>query len=240
MVKVFVGDDRVRITEAIDKIAEKMGVMPERVKVETLRVGDLPSIFSGASLFAEQRLVVIKDCSENAAVWGALENFLDAAAQNERTLVVLFEKKLDKRTSVYKALKARAEIVEMELDKADEKLVFKVFGLAVSGETEAAMEIIKKIKHQNEPQMFFGLLVSQVANLAALSFSDKPSAEVAKELGTHPFVVKQLEKYRKDFSKAEMRALIEKFVKTDKAMKLSSPQNVWLLIEQLILQIAWR
>ncbi|MDR2336504.1 MAG: hypothetical protein LBE03_00145 [Candidatus Nomurabacteria bacterium] len=240
MLKVFVGDDRVRIAATIQKLADESGVIPEKVNAETLQRSDLPNIFFGSTLFSVKRLVVVKDFSENAKIWNALVDFLPDAAKNTNITVALFEKTLDKRTYIYKQLKDYAEIYEMVLAKVDERAVFRVFGLALSGEHEAALQIIDRIRHQNEPQMFFGLLVSQVANLAALIFSDKPSAMVAKDVGVHAFALGQLERYRKEFSKAEMRKMLQQFLETDKAMKSSPPADVWVLIKNLILQISWR
>ncbi|MDR2063665.1 MAG: hypothetical protein LBQ02_02645 [Candidatus Nomurabacteria bacterium] len=240
MLKVFVGDDRVRITGAIQRLAEQCGVAPEQVNAETLRRGDLPSIFFGTSLFSDKRLVVVKDFSENVAAWEALPDFLEKVAEHRDVTVVLFEKNLDKRTNIFKQLKQHAEVCEMWLPKVDEKAVFKVFGLALSGRHAEAVQAIEKIKHQNESQMFFGLIASQVANLAALVFSEKPSVEVAKEVGVHAFALGQFERYRKDFSKSEMREMLKQFLDTDRALKTSVASDAWILIKKLILQIALR
>jgi DNA polymerase III delta subunit len=240
MIKVFAGDDRARMARAVEELAGEMGLEAERVDGADLRVGDLPSIFLGLSLFSERRLVVVRDFLENAEVAAALPDFLAAAARNEGAVVVFLEKKLDKRTGVYKKLKENAEIFEMELAKADERAVFKVFGLALEGKAEEALGVIEEVRERNEPQMFLGLISSQAGSLAGLVFSGKPSAEVAKEMGAHPFVMAQLERYRGRVSKAEMRLLIGRILETDREMKRSLTGDLWVLVKKLILQISWR
>ena len=62
-IRVFTGDDRVKISEEVVKV---LGGNYEVFEGENLANSDLPSIFLGATLFSEgARKVLVKDLSEN-------------------------------------------------------------------------------------------------------------------------------------------------------------------------------
>jgi len=81
----------------------------EQIDGEALEVKDLPSLLHGATIFAEQRLVVIKDISARKDV--ASELVLQLATIADSTDIVFLEPQLDKRTVFYKELKKLAEIL---------------------------------------------------------------------------------------------------------------------------------
>lgn len=87
----------------------------ERVNGQSLGVRDLPDLFMGQSLFAADRLIVIRNLAENAAVWQELETYCDQES-SETTLIIL-ETKPDKRTKTFKALQENAQVREFMLPK---------------------------------------------------------------------------------------------------------------------------
>lgn len=65
MIKVFYGDDRVAIKNAIKKA---LGTQYEVVEGVAIKSGDMPSIFLGGSLLTAKRAILIRDLSENKEI----------------------------------------------------------------------------------------------------------------------------------------------------------------------------
>lgn len=153
MIRIFTGEDRVK---ANLEIARLLGNDYEVVEGVDLKVGDLPSIFRGASLFSEQRNILIRDMSANKEVFDKLPEYLDTPHN-----VVVFEMKLDKRSVVYKAVKDKVEIREFALpkDKSFNK-VFDIYRVA-KRDGKRAVEMLEEIRPTQDPMMFVGLMVSQ-------------------------------------------------------------------------------
>lgn len=153
MIRIFTGEDRVK---ANLEIARLLGNDYEVVEGVDLKVGDLPSIFCGASLFSEQRNILIRDMSANKEVFDKLPEYLDTPHN-----VVVFEMKLDKRSVVYKAVKDKVEIREFALpkDKSFNK-VFDIYRVA-KRDGKRAVEMLEEIRPTQDPMMFVGLMVSQ-------------------------------------------------------------------------------
>lgn len=154
MIKVFYGDDRVKAKTEIDRF---LGKDYEVVEGGELKIGDLPNVFKGASLFSEKRTILIKDISENQAVWEKVADFVDTEHK-----IAILETKLDKRKQGYKLLKsAGVEMKEFKLlDPPEKKMVFDIYEMALK-DGKKAVEMCKKIENTNDPYMFVGLMASQ-------------------------------------------------------------------------------
>jgi len=176
MLKVFLGDDRVAAEKAVKSL---LGANYEVFEGETLQVSDLPSIFRGTSLFnTEKRRILVKDLSENAAVWEKVGDYL--ATEHE---IVLWEKKLDKRSVVYKQLKAAG--VEMrefiQQLKPEMRQVFNIFDTAL-GDGKRAVALVEQIELEQDPYMFVGLMVTQVLKRFSMC-SGQRERRILRELG---------------------------------------------------------
>lgn len=154
MIKIFFGDDRVTISSAIKK---ELGEEYEVFEGENLLVDDLPNIFLGTSLFGEIRKILIKDLAENKEAFEKIQDYLKTMHN-----VVLWETKLDKRSSAYKMLvKEKIEITEFKLlEPTNSREVFDIFDIALR-DGQKAIKMVEKIQETNDPFMFVGLLASQ-------------------------------------------------------------------------------
>ena len=153
MLKIFTGDDRIR---AGQEIAKFLGPGHEVIEGADLTLSDLPSIFHGASLFESTRRILIRDLSVNKPVFEKLPEYLDTPHN-----IVIQELKLDKRSATYKALKGKVEITDFTLPKNPNfNLVFDIYKTA-KRDGKKACATLDKIKQDEDPIMFFGLLVSQ-------------------------------------------------------------------------------
>lgn len=74
MIKVFYGDDRVKAKQEIKRL---LGDDYEVLDGPEITANDLPSIFLGASLFAEKRRILIRDFTANKSVYDELPTYLD-------------------------------------------------------------------------------------------------------------------------------------------------------------------
>lgn len=121
MITVLSGSNTQAIREKLAAIKEAFikqhgseGV--ETVAGEQLQPEQLNSLLSGATLFALDRLVIVRGLSENKLVAEQYLKVLDSIS--DQTQVVLVEGGLDKRTVFYKTLKKQAELLEFaELDE---------------------------------------------------------------------------------------------------------------------------
>ena len=155
MLSVFVGENRVEAEKALKRA---LNANYEVFDGENLVLTDLPSIFQGTSLFeAGKRQILIKDLSENTAVWEKVADFVDTGHD-----VVIWETKIDKRSAGYKNLRAKGvEIREFALKKPPEaNLVFGILDTAMS-DGGRAVSMVEKIQDKQDPYMFFGLMVTQ-------------------------------------------------------------------------------
>lgn len=158
VIRIFTGENRKAANEEIKRI---LGEGYEVFEGAEIAPNDLMNIFLGTSLLSEKRKILVKDLSENK------ESFLEFSEKLEEFLktdaeVIILETKLDKRTAAYKELKKRGiEIKEFkEAGGVDFRKVFGIYDLALR-DGKRAVEELEKIEAEEDPYMFFGVLVSQ-------------------------------------------------------------------------------
>jgi DNA polymerase III delta subunit len=110
MITWFTGENTFDIQQAVKAIAEKFDGTAERIDGTTLELKNIPDLLMGGTLFAEKRLVIIKDLSQNSAVWEKLPEWIDRISDDID--VVLIDGKPDKRTTGYKEVKKRVVLKE--------------------------------------------------------------------------------------------------------------------------------
>ncbi len=299
MITLLVGSNSYAAREFLDGLSKKYdqhGIT--RKDGSVLEVDNLPELFQGASLFAEERLVVLKEVSANKIVWAALTEWLNKIPEEVR--LVLIESSPDKRTKTYKALQKAAEIKELkelsefeatkwviafanrqgktisqneasylvdkvgfdqwQLRHAVEKLllvddtsknrinelieptpqanVFVLIDAALQGRKGVISEQIKILETQEDPYRLFGLLSSQVFQLAALSQSKDVSVDqIAKDLKTHPYPLQKLKPLANKLGKREVSNIVSSVAELDLQLKTSAGEP-WLLLERTLIKIA--
>ena len=153
MIKIFYGDNRVKAKQEITNI---LGTNYEIIEGTDIEPNLMPSIFLGQSLFDSKRKILIRDLSANKAAYEKLPEFLNTPHD-----VIILESKPDKRSATYKTLKDQIEIKEFVLPPdRNLNLVYDIYKVA-KHDGKKAIKMLEKIKNQEEPMMFFGLLVSQ-------------------------------------------------------------------------------
>lgn len=110
MITVLTGENSFEVERALRSITQAFDGVAEKIDGEELDLKTLPDLLMGGTLFASRRLVIIKNLSENKAIWADFGEWLPRISDD--TQLVLVEPKPDKRTKTYKLLKDQAEVRE--------------------------------------------------------------------------------------------------------------------------------
>ena len=182
MIKCFFGDDRVAI---LKRIKQEFSDGYEVFEGENISKGDLQNIFFGVSLFVEDRKIVIKDLSEDKEAFSELKKYIETPHS-----VILWESKLDKRTSVFKELeKAGVKFLEFKVPESkDKNLMFDIFDVAMRN-GKKAISMVEKIEMEQDPFMFVGLLSTQAIKKFDY-FQGRKEKRVLKELSKLDMLMK--------------------------------------------------
>lgn len=128
------------------------------------------------------------------------------------------------------------EVIDELIEANPDENIFELLDTALRGDVKGVQASVANLKLSVDAYQTFGLLSSQILQLCALALTDKSSAEVAKDIGAHPFVLSKLAQYAARLSKNEIKALINEAAETDMLMK-SSGLDPWLHVEQLLIKI---
>lgn len=301
MITLVTGENSFENERKLKQLVAAFNGTPERFDGAALELRQLPDLLMGGTLFASERLVIVRGLSENKTLWNDFGDW--TARVSDDVHLVLVESKPDKRTKTYKQLQKAAEVheskvwtdrdtlmaqrwVEQEaaslgfnLDKkcmrllvervgvdqwllyqALEKLaviqtvtpeiiediieanpmenVFNVFEGALRGDAVKVSKMLETLEFSEDPYRLFGLLSTQGFQLAALCVAEgRVSAEVAKDLGAHPFALSKLAPYASKLGPMGGKKIIAAFAEADAGMKTSA-EDPWLLIERLLVKIA--
>ena len=110
MITWFIGENTFTIQQALKTAIASFGGTPERIDGTSLELKNIPDLLMGSTLFAEKRLVVIKDLSQNSSVWEKFPEWVDRISDDID--VILIDGKPDKRTTGFKEVKKRVVLKE--------------------------------------------------------------------------------------------------------------------------------
>jgi DNA polymerase III delta subunit len=113
-----------------------------------------------------------------------------------------------------------------------------LFELALEGKSEQLTKVLSTLEMTEDPYKLFGLLSSQVVQLAAVTFA-KDDDTPTKDFGIHPYVAGKLERQAKRMGSARVAHIITLFADTDANLKRSRGEP-WLLIETTLQSVASR
>lgn len=172
MITVLTGENSFEINEALQEIVAAFDGQAERIDGSTLELKDIPDLLMGGTLFATQRLVIIKDLSSNKMVWEKLPEWLPRLSDDIH--LVLVDAKPDKRTTAYKELKKQADLKEfMSWTDKDRGLAEQ---WVIARATNQGLSLDKKLAHQLVERV--GLDQWQLASaLEKLSLLDEVTTE---------------------------------------------------------------
>lgn len=131
------------------------------------------------------------------------------------------------------------ESIEASIESYAVDNVFILLETALRGDISKVQSTTKNLRQTEDAYRVFGLLSSQLVQLAALVYSSEPPNEVARAIGAPPFVLSKLAPFAARLPGSDMRQLLEWAASTDMNMK-SIAIEPWVLVEQLLLKIASR
>lgn len=300
MITVLVGENTFENERALQAIEASFNSAAEVIDGDELEIKRLPDLLMGATLFASERLVVIRRLSENKPVWNELINWLPRVSPDVH--LVLIEEKPDKRTKTYKELQKVATIresrlwtdrdrgiaeqwavseaqrlgftldkksahmlvervgidqwllfraleklavlgtvtpvvIEQHIDQNPSESVFVLFESALKKDTNRVQQVLSVLETNEDPYRLLALLSAQAVQLGVLSTANKPSADVAKDIGVHPFALSKFSGHAKRLGEEGARQVIAIFAEADAASKTLAI-DPWLLIERALLKLA--
>jgi DNA polymerase-3 subunit delta len=112
MITVLTGENSFEIQQALRVYARAFDGTAEYIDGTELELKQLPDLLMGATLFANKRLVIIKQLSDNKAIWPELSDWLPRVSDDIH--LILVEAKPDKRTKSYKDLIKAATVTEFK------------------------------------------------------------------------------------------------------------------------------
>jgi DNA polymerase-3 subunit delta len=113
VITLLTGENDFETTRAVMQLVSQFNGSPEKIDGTELELKQFPDLLMGGTLFADTRLVIIKNLSENKTLWAALADWLKKIP--DEIHLVLLDGKPDKRTKTYKELQKLARIQEFPL-----------------------------------------------------------------------------------------------------------------------------
>lgn len=117
--------------------------------------------------------------------------------------------------------------------------IFELLATALRRDTAKVQSMVAHLSQTEDGHRAMGLLVSQVANLAALVMADKSTSldQVAKDIDAHPYALRQLLRYGDQLSKSQLSQVVQAIAEADVRLKQSQAEP-WVLIESALLKIS--
>lgn len=149
MITWLTGENTFDIQQTVKLAADRFDGTAERIDGTTLELKNIPDLLMGGTLFAQKRLVIIKDLSQNSAVWEKFPEWIDRISDDID--VILIDGKPDKRTTGYKEVKKRVVLKEFPVwGERDQQLaemwvVKYADGLGLQLDKKLAHHIVRRV-----------------------------------------------------------------------------------------------
>lgn len=128
-------------------------------------------------------------------------------------------------------------LIEGLVDASPSENVFLLFEKALRGDSREVKEMLKTLAMTEDAYRLLGLLAGQATQLSVSVVSSIPSAEVAKDIGVHPFALSKLAPFAKKLGRSGVKEVLVAIGEADEMAKTSAI-DPWILIEQSLLKIA--
>lgn len=179
-----------------------------------------------------------------AETWAMAEAKRQDFVLDKKSAHTLVERAGVDQWSLYHAIEKLAvldtvttDAISSIIEAAPTENVFNLLDAALRGDRRKVVQMIDTLQRIQDPYVTFGLLSSQVFQLALLTVSEKPPAQVATDIGAHPYAVGKLSTHAKKLGRTGARKLATIFAEVDTALK-SSTVEPWLLIERALIKTA--
>ena len=129
------------------------------------------------------------------------------------------------------------EVIEEIIEPNPTENVFLLFESALKGDAKRIKKMLAVLEVTEDAYRLLGLLSGQAVQLAVLTLADKPSAEVAKDMGVHPYALSKLVSAARRLGRGGAKKVVAAFAEADEASKTSAA-DPWLLVERALMKVA--
>lgn len=130
------------------------------------------------------------------------------------------------------------EWIDAVIEQSPTESVFALFETALNGDTKRLAEILADLRRTEDPYRVFGLVNSQLIQLAVLVYGGGDVAKVAADTGAKSsYPLQKLAPYANRLSKQQMGELVDIFARADTRLK-TSDANPWVLLENSLIKIS--
>lgn len=129
--------------------------------------------------------------------------------------------------------------IKEQIEPATQASVFELIDASLHRSPDKVHQLVRELSVSEDPYFFFGLLSSQIFQLITLAVSGKKPAEVAADLGVHPYPIQKLSGIAKQLNRSDLQKIAEIIAECDDQIKRSGAEP-WLLIEQALVKLANR
>lgn len=131
---------------------------------------------------------------------------------------------------------ASPETIHEVIDANPQNNAFNLLEIATRGDNKVLRAKIDSLKLTEDSYRFFGLLVSQVLQLANIINAEKGN-NPSRDFGIHPFVVSKMSPLAKKLGREKVAKIIDIFTEADINLKTSATEP-WLIIENALFKLA--
>jgi len=130
------------------------------------------------------------------------------------------------------------ELIDATIEASPTENVFALLETALSGRRDDLMRMLETLRQTEEPYRVFGLLASQVQQLALLALANRPASQVASDIGARsPYMLEKLETRAKGLTRTEVKNALHAFAAADMRLK-TTDNDPWSVIENLLYSVA--
>ncbi len=127
--------------------------------------------------------------------------------------------------------------IEDIIETTPQANVFFVIDAALSHQPEKVRSMVATLRMSEDAYFFFGLLASQLFQLVTLASTKKTPAEVAKDIGVHPYPLQKMQSRARALNQSDIKAIVAVIAQCDNQLKRSGV-DPWLVLEQALLKLA--
>lgn len=131
------------------------------------------------------------------------------------------------------------ETIEQQIETLPQANVFELIDASLNRSPDKVRKLVETAASQEDPYFFFGLFSSQMFQLVALAVSSRTPAEVAADLGVHPYPLQKLSGLARKLSTSEAKRIANILGECDDMLKRSGAEP-WLVLEQALIKLALR
>ncbi len=131
------------------------------------------------------------------------------------------------------------EVIATVLPETATDTAFELLHAALTRDSERVTDLLKQLQSQADAHMVLALLASQWSQLVATALTNKPAAEIAQDLGAHPFVIQKVSADSRLLKIAEVSDLTTRLAQLDLASK-TTQAPVWDSVAAWLMAIVLR